>query len=157
MQLNEFNECFLSELNTKLSKETKNGILLLGDFNVDLLKGGENSGSANSLDIMLSNSFMPHIASPTQISPRSRTLVGNIFSTDLSEDPIAGNIITSISDYQAKFLILPNRNFQNVTKTVIYQSNFTKIDEKLFLNDLLTLNWKKSIAKKDANHSFRIS
>ena len=61
MQLNEFNECFLSELNTKLSKETKKDILLLGDFNIDLLKSGENSNSGNFLDIMFSNSSTPHI------------------------------------------------------------------------------------------------
>ena len=66
MQLSEFNECFLSELSTKLVKETKKDILLLGDFNIDLLKSDENSESTNFLDIVFSNSFMPHITSPTK-------------------------------------------------------------------------------------------
>ena len=97
MQLSKFNECFLSELSTKLSKERKKEILLLGDFNIDLLKSHENRDSLNVLDIMFSNSFMPHITSPTRISLRLRTLTDNIFSTDQSDNLIAGNIITNIS------------------------------------------------------------
>ena len=157
MQLSEFNEYFLSELSTKLVKETKKDILLLGDFNIDLLKSDENSDSANFLDIMFSNSFMPHITSPTRISPRSKTLIDNIFSTDLSDNLIAGNIITSISDHLGQFLILSNRKLQKVTKTVIYQRSFAKMDKKSLLNDLRNLNWEiaLSIAKKDVNHSFR--
>ena len=106
---------------------------------------------------MFSNSFMPHITSPTQINPRLKTLIDNFFSTYLSDNPIAGNIITSISDYLAQFRILPNRKLQKVIKTVIYQRNFTKIDKKYFLNDLRNLNWETvlSIAKKDVNRSFR--
>ena len=100
---------------------------------------------------------MPHITSPTRISPRSKTLIDNIFSTNLSDNLIAGNIITSISDHLAQFLTLPNRKLQKVTKIVIYQRNFVKMDKKSFLNDLRNLNWETalSIAKKDVNHSFR--
>ena len=100
---------------------------------------------------------MPHITSSNRISPRSKTFTNNIFSTDLSDNQIAGNIVTSISDHLAQFLILPNRKLQKVTKTVIYQRNFTKMDKKCFPNDLRNLNWETtlSIAKKEANHSFR--
>ena len=75
MQLSEFNECFLSELSTKLVKETKKDILLLGDFNIDLLKSDENSESTNFLDIVFSNSFMPHITSPTKSAPGQKHLL----------------------------------------------------------------------------------
>ena len=71
MQLSEFNEFFLSKASTKLVKETKNDILLLGDSNIDLLKIDENSDSGNFLD-MFSNSFMSHVTSSTRISPRSK-------------------------------------------------------------------------------------
>ena len=123
MQLSEFKI-------TKLVKETKNDILLLGNSNIDLLKIDENSDSGNFLD-MFSNFFMPHITSPTRISPRSKIL--------------------------AQFLILPNRKLQKVTTTVIYQRYRTKMDKKSFLKDLRNLNWETalSIAKKDVNHSSR--
>lgn len=77
-------------------------MLLLGDFNIDLLKSGETSDSENFSDIFY-NSFMPYITSPTRIRSRSRTLIDNIFSTDSSDDLIASNIIISISDHLALF------------------------------------------------------
>lgn len=124
-------------------------MLLLGDFNIDLLKSGETSDSENFSDIFY-NSFMPYITSPTRIRSRSRTLIDNIFSTDSSDDLIASNIIISISDHLALFWILTNSKFQKVIKIVIYQRNITKMNKKPFLNDLQNLNWETnlSIAKK---------
>ena len=137
MQLSNFNECFLSELSTQLSRKTKKDIQLLGDFEND-----EKSDSANFLDIMFCNSFMPHIISPTRISLRSRTLVNNIFSIDTSINLVAGNVITSISDQLAQFLILTNRKLEKVTKTVTYQRYFIKIDK----------NFLKQIKRENLNH-----
>lgn len=124
-------------------------MLLLGDFNIDLLKSGETSDSENFSDIFY-NSFMPYITSPTWIRSRSRTLIDNIFSTDSSDDLIASNIIISVSDHLALFWILTNSKFQKVIKIVIYQRNITKMNKKPFLNDLQNLNWETnlSIAKK---------
>lgn len=124
-------------------------MLLLGDFNIDLLKSGETSDSENFSDIFY-NSFMPYITSPTRIRSRSRTLIDNIFSTDSSDDLIASNIIISVSDHLALFWILTNSKFQKVIKIVIYQRNITKMNKKPFLNDLQNLNWETnlSIAKK---------
>ena len=124
-------------------------MLLLGDFNIDLLKSGETSDSENFSDIFY-NSFMPYITSPTWIRSRSRTLIDNIFSTDSSDDLIASNIIISVSDHLALFWILTNSKFQKVIKIVIYQRNITKMNKKPFLNDLQNLNWETnlSLAKK---------
>ena len=133
-------------------------MLLLGDFNIDLLKSGETSDSENFSDIFY-NSFMPYITSPTRIRSRSRTLIDNIFSTDSSDDLIASNIIISVSDHLALFWILTNSKFQKVIKIVIYQRNITKMNKKPFLNDLQNLNWETnlSIAKKKKKMSVTIS
>lgn len=133
-------------------------MLLLGDFNIDLLKSGETSDSENFSDIFY-NSFMPYITSPTRIRSRSRTLIDNIFSTDSSDDLIASNIIISVSDHLALFWILTNSKFQKVIKIIIYQRNITKMNKKPFLNDLQNLNWETnlSIAKKKKKMSVTIS
>lgn len=70
---------------------------------MDLLKSDENSDSTNFLVIVFSNSLMHPITSPIQISPRSKTLIDIIFSTDSSDNLIAGNI-THISEHLAQFL-----------------------------------------------------
>ena len=47
---------------------------------------------------MLSFSFLPRIIKPTHITPRSQTLIDNIFYTELDKNILADNITTDISD-----------------------------------------------------------
>ena len=53
----------------------------MGDFNLDLLKCKNGINTANFLDQACSISFVPQITSPTRLSPRSNTLIDNIFTT----------------------------------------------------------------------------
>ena len=48
-----------------------------------------------------------HITSPPRITPRSRTLIDNIFSTEINDGITANNILTTISDHFAQVLSLP--------------------------------------------------
>ena len=100
MNLSEFNNHFLNSLSEKLLCEQSKQIILIGDFNVDLLKYTTDTSTALFLDQMYSSSLLPRITSPTRISTKSKTLIGNIFSTDSPEESISGNIITSISDQE---------------------------------------------------------
>ena len=71
---------------------------------------------------MYSTSLVHRIKYPTQITSHSRTLIDNIFSTDISENEISGNVVTSISDQLSQFLFLPNDQF----KMNIYQEHISK-------------------------------
>ena len=61
MNLNEFNDNYLNILLQKISKEKKNGVLL-GDFNVDLLKYDKHAGTSAFIDSLSSYMFC-HISS----------------------------------------------------------------------------------------------
>ena len=63
----------------KLSIENKN-IILLGDFNVDILHYESNNPTKEFLDLMFSASLTPQITIPTRLTVRSRTLIDNIFT-----------------------------------------------------------------------------
>ena len=60
----EFNFEFLQSLIDKLATENKN-ILLLGDFNVDLLHYESNNPTREFLDLIFSASLTPQITIPT--------------------------------------------------------------------------------------------
>ena len=64
MELNEFNSLFLNSLSEKLLLEKNKEIVLLIDFNNDLLKYEKDHNIADFLDQMYSTSLGPHIASP---------------------------------------------------------------------------------------------
>ena len=79
MEISTFNKHVLSNLIGTLSLEIKK-MVLLGDFNIDLLNYDSNHDISNLLDTMHSNLLLPHITSPTRITAKTSTLIGNIFS-----------------------------------------------------------------------------
>ena len=89
MKLKEFNNDFMTYLSKKLLKEKNKHIILMGDFNVDLLSYENNADTTGFLDQIYATSLLPHITSPTCLSPRSKTLIDNIFSTDTNEEVIS--------------------------------------------------------------------
>lgn len=107
----EFNDTHLKNLLTNLRKENKE-IILMGDFNLDLLKYDNCSKISNFLDMMYSNSLFPYITGPTRITDHSQTLIDNIFSSFLLDNVDSGNIVTTISDHLCQFLVLPIVNKQ---------------------------------------------
>ena len=78
MELSVFN-VFFTYLCKKLLRETNRVIVLMGDFNVDLLKYEDDANTAVFLDKIYSTSLILQITSPTKITPRPKTLMDNIF------------------------------------------------------------------------------
>ena len=56
-------------------------VVLLEDFNADLLKYDHDDDVADFLDEMYSKLLLPNISSPTRITSTSATLLDNIFQT----------------------------------------------------------------------------
>ena len=107
MDANEFNEHYLSILNEKLLLEKNKEIILMGDFNINLLRYNKDHNSPDFLGQIYSCTLIPRIKSPTRLTPRSKTLRDNIFSNDTANEVIAGNILTTLSDHLAQLLLFP--------------------------------------------------
>ena len=99
MELSEFNNDFFTYLCEKLLRERNKDIVLMGNFNVVFLKYEDDANTADFLDKIYSISLIPQITSTTRTTPRSKTLIDNIFSTDANAETLSRNIVTNISDY----------------------------------------------------------
>ena len=97
MNLNEFIDVFMLDLLQKMSKKDK-AMMLMGDFNIDLLKYDTNTDSIAFLDSMNTNFLRPYITTPTRVSTYSETLIDNIFLNNTEDGLVSGNIISTISD-----------------------------------------------------------
>ena len=64
MEVNEINSLFLNTLSENLLSEKNKEIVLLGDFNIDLLKYEKDHNTVDFLDQLYSTSLLPHITSP---------------------------------------------------------------------------------------------
>ena len=73
MHPKEFNDLLLKSLTERLTKENNKEVILLGDFNIDLIKSNSNANTSELLDVIYSSNFLPHITSPTQLTSRRAT------------------------------------------------------------------------------------
>ena len=128
----------------------------MGDFNIDLLKYEQHKDTSTFLDFMYLNALIPHITSPTRITPRSKTLLDNIFSTFPPEDVRGGNLIISVSDHLAQYFFLNNTEIET-SKKKMYQRNFKNFHKEAFEIDLKNIQWNNALKldKKDVNESFK--
>ena len=151
MNPTEFIDIYLSELLQKFSKEDKT-IMLMGDFNIDLLKYDHNTDSASFLDSLYTNFLLPYISTPSCVTTHSRTLIDNIFSNNIEDGLILGNIISTISDHYAQFLLMKNMKIKQKETTDIDSHDFKNFNEVQFESELCNIDWKSAfeINKKDA-------
>ena len=155
VDLNEFKDYYLNELLHKLSSENKSVILLI-DFNVDLMKYDNHHSTNGFLDSLSSHLFLSHITQPTRIRDSSKTFIDNIFSSALIENTISGNSAATISDHLPQFIILPNI-FSNPpsNKSNIYERDWSNFVQENFILDYFSADWNSLINNdKDVNHSF---
>lgn len=83
-------------------------IVLMGDFNIDLLKINEKSYAKEFFETMTSNSLFPKITFPTRVTDSTATLIDNCFirtSNNLTQST-AGIINYNISDHLPIFVTL---------------------------------------------------
>ena len=145
MKLNEFNEYFLNPLLEKLSKENKS-TFLLGDFNVDLLKYDHHASTNEFLDSFSSHFFLPHILVPTRISGSSKSLIDNIFSNEISNNIISGNITASLSDHLPQFSIIPDiLGNPSSPKTNMFERNWSGFNQQSFVLDFFEIDWPNTL------------
>ena len=126
MELSEFNNPYLSNLLDNLSDENKT-VVLLRDFNADLLKYDKDCNVSDFLDTMYSNLLFPHIASPTRVT-LLYTLIDNIFSNIYDSFFTSENLVTTLSDHHAQFLLMEFQNKQMGNEKIQIFRDFSKIE-----------------------------
>ena len=112
----------------------------MGDFNIDLLKYDTEKDSADFLDSVYASFLLPYIRTPSRVTPRSKTLIDNIFSNNIEDGSISGNIITTISDHYAQFLLLQNLNNKSPANSEIYHQDFKTLNKNNLERDLVNTN-----------------
>ena len=133
---------FIKEISPILQQMTNSNAhsILVGDFNIDLLKVQEKNHFSDYLENLLSYGFHPTITFPTRFSDRSASLIDNIFSNNMLNISISGILFSNISDHLPYFCC--TEPFINHTSKQIFTYN-RKINQEsitLLQNHLHALN-----------------
>ena len=119
----------------RIDRENK-PFVILGDFNLDLLKYDSHFDTDNFLDIMLSYRFQPHIVQPTRITDHSSTLIDNIFFNSIDE-------IFTVIRSPSKF---PYNNYHNLTNKIkLFKREYSNFNENLFVEECKSVNCEEIV------------
>ena len=111
MSPTEFINIYLSKLLQKFSKEGKT-IMLMGDFNIDLLKYDHNTDSASFLDSLYTNFLLPYISTPSRVTTHSRTLMITLVQKILRWS----NFRKHLHHFRSLCTISPHEKYEDQTK-----------------------------------------
>ena len=153
--VSEFIKLFLNCLFEKIGRERKKTILL-GDFNIDLLKFDSHSGTRDYYDLLSANGFRPLIYQPSRVSSKSATLIDNIFINDIETYSNGGNITTSISDHFPQFCLLDIFEKSSNPKEVKFGRTYKHFNQNEFENELKAINWNQILENKSSDEAFEI-
>jgi len=108
-------EDYKQQIDTVLSKLANQNYpsIIAGDINIDLTKCNDNKATAEYVDTLLTNNFMPTITLPARITSQTATLIDHIYYSGgtKNSDSIKvkrGNFINNISDHLPIYLLLLN-------------------------------------------------
>ena len=76
-----------------------NFAIMIGDFNIDLLKYNIHDKTNEYVDNIFTRGFVPQITKPTRISSTSATLIDHMYSNDMQLVHTSGIIITDVADH----------------------------------------------------------
>ena len=154
MSLKSFNSEHLKPFLHKLGSENKQ-LILLGDFNVNLLNAKDEPESSAFLDTLGYNLILPQILLSTRITEDSQTLIDNIFSTASDTLNFSGNICFSISDHLPQFCIFRPKS-TNSRDDVVFKHNWSLFDHEKFALDFQEIDWVSAFDEcgLDSNRCF---
>ena len=152
----EFNSNFLEPFLIKASKENKQ-ILLLGDFNINLLHSSSDRNTLSFLNNLGSHLIIPNIFLPTRITDHSMTLIDNIFSSITGFDSFSGNFLYSISDHLPQFHLLRRPPSTQPKQQNMQRKDWKNFDQENFVLDFLAINWDTELYNiDDVDHAFEV-
>ena len=149
----EFSDCtnnYITPLLDKLSNENKD-IMIMGDFNINLITYNDDKNTGNFLDTMFSQSFLPYITTLTRITRNTKTLIDDIYYNKPLNNFISGNLSSIISDHFIQFLIGPLDFLEKSSKIVNRQRCYKNFDKRKFKINLVKINWDGFCLNSDPN------
>ena len=137
-------DAFLNHINMiveSVHRENK-FCVLLGDFNLDLLKFESHPDTDRFLNILGTFYFHPQILQPTRITDHSATLIDNIFFNSLEHFVISGNLCYDLTDHLPNFLIVSKLS-SLPTSTKVYGRDYSNLDKQALITDIQSIDWEE--------------
>jgi hypothetical protein len=134
--------------------------IIAGDINIDLTKCAVDTKTAEYVDMLLSNNFVPLLVMPTRITTRSASLIDHIyfFEGQCKTDCItvrSGNFLEDITDHLPGYAVITNKkNHKNKPRPMIRIFSDKNVNE--FVHLLQIADWASVYNEADVNDSYNM-
>jgi len=143
---------FNDQLKNIIMLQKNKTFYLCGDFNIDLLKIANNNYVSNFLDLMYSNGLYPLINKPTRITAHSKSIIDNIYTSELVVNNTSGLIINDISDHLPVFTVCNYRHDKYVDVSVkSKQRTYNELTIGKLVDDLSGIDWEEICVTDDVD------
>jgi len=110
--IDEFNN--LLDQSLSIIRNTKAPCIIAGDINIDLIRHSSHNSTADYVNNLLVNNFMPTIIMPTRITDSSATLVDHIYYCEGSNSKRdvnikSGNLWCDLTDHLPNYILIVNK------------------------------------------------
>ena len=128
---------------------------LLGDYNINILNYASHVQTAQFVDMMSSNVFLPLITRPSRVTATSATLIDNIFTNNIGDinHSVQGLFITDISDHFPVFHIAKQMEIKE-NDTYVYKRLYSSRNRENFCLAMSNMRWDEINRATDTQQAF---
>jgi hypothetical protein len=154
-------DLFMSGFTCVLSSLTKSraDCVIVGDFNIDLLKWESHTRTNDFVDTLYSHSMIPMITRPTRFSKNTSTLIDNILINKPNNAAISGLLVTDISDHLPVFYMSKTKpklaNSKHKITTYVTR-DISDINMDKLKADLELVDWTALYNMTDVNSAYAL-
>ena len=124
----------------KLSDEEKE-VYICGDFNINLLRSDSDNNPQTFSNLMNTYHCLPLVVHPSRVvEGQAPSLIDNIFTNNLGNEILSGNIYLNLSEHFSQFASIP-RGKIDVKKIIMHGRNSKNYVEAEFINDVAAQEW----------------
>ena len=132
--------------------------LIAGDINIDLVKCDSNRKTADYVDTLLLNNFVPTVIMPTRITPKSATLIDHIYYYEGIKPhefikTESGNFYCDLTDHLPNYTLLINNIIGDKVKRPLIRI-FSEKNKETFCSMLQSAEWDMVYNQNDTNAAY---
>ena len=136
----DFFETFSDMMEKAILKESE--IVLLGDFNCDVLKYNDDSTTRVLQSTMDGFLFSQLIDVPTRVTVSTQTLIDHIYTTNPEKHVLSGVFNTALSDHYLIFTVYGEDKPTTASKKIIQWRDFKHFDHAKFVDFLNNMHFE---------------
>jgi hypothetical protein len=138
--------------------EQKYPCIIAGDLNIDLAKCNHNKETADYVETLITNNFMPTIILPTRITTRTSMLIDHIYYHESNKSTLnlaikVGNFVTDLTDHLLNYLLLISDKRQEVKIRPTVRI-FSSKNQEAFIGEIRTVDWTSVLDMSNANEAY---